>query len=88
MATGVLYALVMRLCAAIECVCKVWTALPAVSHIGTGHKGYNSYTPQHQNGLGKVQLSYLHNKEPTLPMAAISTLAEYLYVKNPKGKNQ
>ena len=60
---------------------------PAASQTGTGHKGHNPYTPPHQNELGKVQLSHLHNKGPTLPMSAISTMAEYRYVRKPKGIN-
>ena len=61
---------------------------PAVSHTGAGHKGGNPYTPPHQNGLGEVQPSHSHNKGPKLPMSAIPTIAEYWYMKNPKGKNR
>ena len=59
---------------------------PAASHTGAGHKGGNPYTPPHQNGLGEVQPSHSHNKGPKLPMSAIPTIAEYRYMKNPKGK--
>ena len=45
MATGVLYAPVLRPYAAMECVCKVCTALvPAASYTGAGHKGRNLYS--------------------------------------------
>ena len=59
---------------------------PAASHTGAGHKGGNPYTPPHQNRLGEVQPSHSHNKGPKLPMSAIPIIAEYRYMKNPKGK--
>ena len=61
---------------------------PAASHTGASHKGGNPYTPPHQNGLGEVQPSHLPNKEPKMPMSAIPIIAEYRYMKNPKGKNR
>ena len=60
---------------------------PAASHIRAGHKGRSPYTPLHQNGLGEVQLSHSHSKAPTPPMVAISTMAAYQYIRNPKEKN-
>ena len=59
---------------------------PTVSHTRAGHKGGNPYTPPYQNGLGEVQPSHSYNKGPKLPMSAIPTIAEYRYMKNPKGK--
>ena len=59
---------------------------PAASHTGAGHKGRNPYTPQRQNGLREVQPSHLHNKGPKLPMSPTPTIAEYRYMKHPKGK--
>ena len=57
------------------------------SYTRAGHKCCNPYIPPHQNGLGEVQPSHSHNKGPTLPMVAIVTMAEYRYIRKPKGKN-
>ena len=60
--------------------------VPAAFHTGAICKSYNPYTPLCQNRLGKVQPSHLYNKGPTLPMAAILTMADYQCFRNPIGK--
>ena len=59
---------------------------PAASQTGVGHKGHNPYTPPHQNRLREVQPSHAYNNGPILPMAAVSTIVEYQYIRNQKGK--
>ena len=75
MATGVLYAPVMCPCAAMECVCKICTALGSCSiHTEAGHKGHNLYIGIPTRKPGYLEVESLAFWQTTQPPTNVLTV--------------